>query len=187
MLSRNPKLKPAEPLVRGFLAEIRSIKRPGIARFGSDFETLLRREQKPGCFNQRLCIDKIVPPFVHSEPVAVTDLFRFVFDSSCFGFLPDRENQLAAVEALDRAAARVNIYNVVDAFSLADRIYLFGRFADLLATVRARWGESVAPNIGRLMKAVHAEGRPSNGTAYPVDARTVQLARKACVGVYSEP
>lgn len=180
---RNDGLAPAE----GFIVRtISAVRKTGSANgrspFGTAFKDVLDGKERFACFDFRLCREKIVPAFRIADPPGVTDIIQYVFEATCFGFLEKPTHRLAAIDLLEEIASRVDRRAIAAAMTKADRIYIRGDFADILATAARLWnrGRATWPSLREFGQLVHPEGKPFRGRVRRHDEIVAAESARAC-------
>jgi hypothetical protein len=182
VLRNNPALGPAEEFVRSLVAEIRATK--SVPDFGSEFVKLLEGEQTYACLSFKLCEQKIVPAFRTAKPVGVTDIIQYVLESTCYGFVPERQNRLSALETINRVVRQVGYASLP--LSEADKLYLRRDFSDALATAESTWGRGGRYGRYRTLRDwiqfadPRLVSKQSKGANRPLDSVIADAATSAC-------
>lgn len=181
--SRNENLGPAEDFIRQVISAVRRTDRVnGRTPFGTAFKSVLDGNERFACFDFRLCREKIVPAFRIADPPGVTDIIQYVFEATCFGFLERPTHRLAAIDLIDDIASKTDRRLLAAAMTKADRIYIRGDLADILATAARLWnrGKATWPSLRELGQLVHPEGKPFKGRVRRHDEIASAEAARAC-------
>jgi hypothetical protein len=197
LIAKNPALASpaAEKFVRGFVAEMQKPEAVG-PTFGGNFIALMAGRE-PACFDFRLCGAKVTPAFRLANPVGLTDILQYTFEATCHGFLPDQSRQIAVFEAINRVLRtfpKAEMEQLLQSHTFGDRVYLRGRFADMLSTAKAKGDDKarlVGPSLGLreyLIGVLPTWTRRKTlrltlrgwGRVRPVDDEVLTAARTAC-------
>jgi hypothetical protein len=168
--ARNPKLKPAEEFLKLYALDLENVL-GGVERYRNYIEG-----KGPGPCNG-LCKAGVTPRFIVNGSLGVSDVIRYTLQATCYGYVPEGTRQFDALRRLNRVLAEVDVKALP--LSSADKVFLAGDFADIVATTKASRSGAQFQYAEQLIKAASADAGLT-GKVVPIEAKRLKDLRLIC-------
>ena len=186
VVDANPELASGQQFFRTFVAKVRATGK--IKNFGQVFEGLVgRSSEATACSPFLLCDEHSVPKFQLTNPIAITDILRYTFNATCFGYVQDGNHRIALLYLTEVVVGMIDQAELARSFKSVDQAYLRIDFANMLATAVSLTKQKHHKTFENLRRLEHnadetAAKKGAKGQSRPPTQIEADAAAKACQG-----